>query len=74
MNDVAFLRVVVGKTIVNGGIPSSFVTICPNKDARVVYITKHHFGQQLFCYFSAIAILPTTQFIEIKKPYGVAYF
>lgn len=41
MDDMPLLRVIIGKTVIYGSIPSAFVSIAPKEDARMIDISGY---------------------------------
>ena len=61
-----FLKLVVlSKQFIQLIIPSSFISIAPNDDGRMIDITLYHFFHQFASYFFVVAILPSCQFIHV---------
>ena len=72
MDDMPLLRVIIGKTVIYGSIPSAFVSIAPKEDARMIDISGYHFRKQACGNAIAITVLPASQFVHIKQAQRVA--
>ena len=72
MNDMTLLEIKFRKTIIQLRIPSPFITIGPNEDARMILVGNHLLPQEFFTRRRIIATMPSAELIEIENAQRVA--
>ena len=72
MNNMATLRVVSTEKAIEFDVPSAFVAIAPEHDARMIDVAGQHFADKLCPCRSIVSILPACQFVNVEQPQRVA--
>ena len=74
MHHMSVLDIQLAEERIYRTVPSSFVTITPYKDTRIIYITLHHFVCHSYSCCIIVMGLPSGQFIEIEQAQRIAHF